>query len=72
MKKVATTVVLLFVLSISIFAEGEIPLGGKNCPQGQTCLTGEIPLGGKANESSDDSENPVYRDIFDFIKSIFG
>lgn len=73
MKKFATTFVLLFVLSISVFAdEGQYPIGGKTCPQGQTCVTGQIPLGGKTNESFDSSENPVYRDIFDFIKSIFG
>lgn len=66
MKKFTATFVLLFVMSFSVFAEGEIPIGGKNCPQGQTCLTGEIPIGGKT------SENPVYLDIFDFIKSIFG
>lgn len=73
MKKFATIFVLLFVLSVSAFAdEGEIPAGGKNCPQGQTCLTGQIPVGGRANESSDSAENPVYLDIFNFIKSIFG
>jgi hypothetical protein len=67
MKKFATILVLLFVLSISIFAEGEFPLGGKTCPQGQTCFsnTGEYPAGGK-------SENLIINDIFDFLKSIFG
>lgn len=66
MKKFATTLVLLFVLSVSAFAEGDILLGGKSCPQGQTCLTeGDVPLGGK-------SDNPVIENIFDFLKSIFG
>lgn len=71
MKKFTATVVLLFVLSVSAFADGEIPLGGKNCPQGQTCLTGEIPLGGRA-ETSDSTETTIYTEIFDFITSIFG
>lgn len=66
MKKIATILVLLFVLSVSAFAEGETPAGGKTCPPGQTCLsnTGEIPIVGK-------SENTIYQDIFDFLKSVF-
>lgn len=66
MKKFTTILVLLFVLCVSAFAEGEIPTGGKTCPQGQVCFsdTGEYPTGGK-------SENPIYQDIFDFLKSIF-
>jgi hypothetical protein len=68
MKKFATVFVLLFVLSFSVFAEeGQIPIGGKSCPQGQVCFanTGEIPLGGKI-------ENTVIKNIFDFLTSIFG
>jgi hypothetical protein len=66
MKKFATILVLLFVLSVSAFAEGEIPIGGKACPQGQICLTdGTTHSGGK-------SENPIIKDIYDFLKSIFG
>lgn len=67
MKKFATVLVLLFVLSVSVFAEeGQIPIGGRTCPQGQVCFTeGEIPTGGK-------SDNTIYQDIFDFLKSIFG
>lgn len=73
MKKFTTTFFLLIVLSLSVFAdEGQIPIGGKACPQGQTCRTGEYPIGGKANESFDSSKNSVYQDIFDFIVSIFG
>lgn len=66
MKKIATILVLLFVLSVSAFAEGDVPLGGKSCPQGQVCFsdTGEIPAGGKF-------ENTIYQDVFDFLKSIF-
>lgn len=66
MKKFATIFVLLFVLSVSAFADGQIPVGGKSCSQGQTCLTeGEIPAGGK-------SDNAIIENIFDFLKSIFG
>jgi hypothetical protein len=67
MKKFATILVLLFVLSVSAFAEGDIHTGGRSCPQGQqTCFTntGEYPIGEK-------SENPIIKDIFDFLKSIF-
>jgi hypothetical protein len=67
MKKFATILVLLFVLSVSAFAgDGDVPLGGKSCPQGQTCLTdGTTHSGGKSDNSS-------YIEIFYFLKSIFG
>ena len=67
MKKFATILVLLFALSFSVFAEGEYPIGGKSCPQGQACFTNtvEIPVGEK-------SESLIYQDIFNFLKSIFG
>ena len=66
MKKIATILVLLFVLSVSTFAEGEYPIGNKSCPQGQTCLAdeGEYPAGGK-------TEDTTYLDIFNFLKLIF-
>jgi hypothetical protein len=67
MKKVTTILVLLFVLSVPVFADdgGIINTGGKSCPQGQVCFTeGDVPLGGK-------SDNSIYIEIFDFLKSIF-
>ena len=87
MKKFALIFALLFVLSVSVFAEGGIiHTGGKSCPEGQTCLTdGDIHTGGKtcpdSQTCSDDegiihtggkSDNSVYKEIFDFLKLIFG
>jgi len=86
MKKFATILVLLFVLSISVFADGEFPIGGKSCPQGQTCFAeGEFPIGGKTcpqgqtcladegqYQTGGKSDNTIYKEIFDFLKSIFG
>ena len=85
MKKFATTLILLFVLSVSAFA-GEFPIGNKTCPPGQTCFAeGEIPLGNKTCARSKlvlpmtalhiragISENPFVKNIFDFLKTIFG
>ena len=85
MKKFTTTLILLFVLSVSAFA-GEIPIGNKTCPPGQTCFAeGEIPLGNKTcppeqtcvaddgtTHSGGISENPFVKNIFDFLKTIFG
>jgi hypothetical protein len=68
MKKSATILVLLFVLSVSVFAdEGTTHSGGKSCPQGQqTCLIeGTTHSGGKP-------ESVIIKNIFDFLKSIFG
>ena len=39
MKKIMFTFVLSLILSISVLADGEIPNGGRSCPQGQTCFT---------------------------------
>ena len=39
MKKIVFTFVLSLVLSISVFADGEVHTGGRSCPQGQTCFT---------------------------------
>lgn len=69
MKKIATILVLSFVLTVSVFAEdeGDIHTGGKTCPQGQqTCLIGDT------NHSGGEVENSVSQDIFDFLNSIFG
>ena len=62
MRKFASILILLFVLSISAFAEGDIPLGGKSCPQGQTC----------SNDGDEKSDNSIYQDVLDFLKTIFG
>lgn len=65
MKKFATILVLVFVFSVSAFADGGIPLGGKTCPQGQTCITdGGIPLGGLMEDS-------IRENIYYFLKFIF-
>lgn len=65
MKKFATILVLLFVLSISAFAEGDIHTGGLACPIDQTySVKGEIPIGGVIEDS-------VFKNIYDFLKSIF-
>lgn len=39
MKKIAFSFLLLVVLTISVFADGDIHTGGRSCPQGQTCFT---------------------------------
>lgn len=76
MKKIATILVLLFVLSVSAFAEGEIPAGGKSCPQGTVCFTeGDVPLGGSLTDGTTHSgaisDNSITKNIFDFLISIF-
>lgn len=67
MKKFATILVLLFVLSVSAFAEGEYPIANKSCPQGQTCLVddGEYPIANK-------SDDTIIESIFDFLDSVLG
>ena len=54
MKKIVFTLVLSMVLSISVFAEGEVHTGGRSCPQGQTCYT-------DSNKDAKQSNNSVSR-----------
>ena len=87
MKKFVTMVVLLFVLSISAFADGQYPIGNRICPQGQTCIVadGQFPIGNKTCGQGqtclvNDGEypiggkfnDPIIKSIFDFLKSILG
>ncbi len=84
MKKFATILVLLFVLSVSAFADGTILLGGRSCPQGQTCLfDGDIGLGGKSDTQDQTgltdgdihtgglTDDSIFENVLDFLKSIF-
>lgn len=62
MKKFAFLLSLLIVLSSSGVADdGQYPLGGRTCPQGQICRPAPAPV-----------DKPVYKDIFDFLTSLFG
>ena len=86
MKKFATILVLLFVLSVSTFADGVIHIGNRNCPQGQTCLTDggirtrrnrtDYPQSQTDLTDGDISigglmEDSIIGNVFYFLKSIF-
>jgi hypothetical protein len=62
MKKLFLAMMMLFVLSVFTFADGDLPTGNKSCPNGQTCRP--------ASES--ETENPVIKAIKDFLKFIYG
>lgn len=65
MKKIALIFVLTSVLSISVIAdEGQIPIGGRSCPSGQTCLT--------ASGDTETKDNPILKNLFDLLNFIFG
>lgn len=67
MKKAFATFVLLFVFSISIFADGHIGEGGRTCPNGQTtCFVG-------GTEPEPAPEDPtIIETVFDYLNSLFG
>ncbi len=75
MKKITTVLVLLFVLSVSVFADGVYGAGGKSCPQGQTCLfDGNVPADGKSDstdQTGETKEDSIFENVLDFLKSIF-
>jgi hypothetical protein len=79
MKKFVSTFALLIVLSISVFAEGETPDGGRRCPQGQTCFTDSNTDTKQVNNSiSRQPKTTVsdvlwidFRNFYLFLKSVF-
>lgn len=79
MKKIMFTFVLLIVLSFSVFADGEIPIGGRTCPPGQTCFTDSNTDTKQTNNSvSRQTKTTVsdylwidFRNFYLFLKSIF-
>lgn len=79
MKKIVFTFVLLFVLSVSVFAEGEVHTGGRSCPQGQTCFTDSSADTKQINDSvSRQNKTTVsnflsidFRNFYLFLKSVF-
>jgi hypothetical protein len=66
MKKKLFLFILLFVLSFSAIADdGTTHTGGKSCQPPDACRT--APKTGK-----EQSDNQIFSEIFDFLKSIFG
>lgn len=65
MKKFLILLVISFVLTMPVFAEGDILIGGgKSCPQGQACIAVQ----------PDEFENQSiksFKDFFAYLKSIF-
>ena len=64
MKKIAFSLVLLFVFAFTALAEGDIHIGAKTCPQNQTCLV-------ESNQTKSENDNPIISAIKNFIKFIF-
>lgn len=64
MKKITISFILLLILSLTAFAEGEIHTGGKSCPQNQTCLV-------QTEQTESDSDNPIFSAVRDFLDLIF-
>lgn len=69
-KKIAIALVLTSLCSVTVFAgdgDGSIPTGGRTCPNGQTtCLVQPEP-----NLPEAESQ-PVFVEIFDYLKCLFG
>jgi hypothetical protein len=72
MKKFTISFILLFTLSLTTFAEGEIHTGGftdgeihtggKSCPQNQTCLV-------ESNQT--ETDNPIISAVKNFLNLLF-
>jgi len=67
MKKIYLTLIVISLCSFSLFAgegDGTTHTGGKTCPNNQqTCLV---------NYSQEVETKPVYIEIFDYLKNLFG
>lgn len=70
MKKKALIIAFLFVFSVSVYAgDGNYPIGGKTCPNGQTtCLV--ITDQAEPTET-ENTPNEIFKNVFDFLKTIF-
>lgn len=68
MKKTASILVLLSVLSFSALADdGTTHSGGKTCPEGQTCLI-QPPI----QPTTEPTDKDALTEIVDFLKALFG
>lgn len=75
MKKLTRTIFLIFVLSVSAFAEGTMHTGGRTCPPNETCFTASAEPG-RTSEKKESREptgltRTIFKDIFDFLQSLF-
>ncbi len=73
MKKLIGITFLSLILTGTNFAEGDIPLGGRTCPNGQTtCLVAsQSPQLPETSETTD-TESSIYVKISGFLKSLLG
>lgn len=84
MRNIFATFALLVVLSVSVFADGETPIGGgRACPPDQTECAATAAPPTPAGDSSPTSEarsssgeendnSGALGDIFDYLNSLFG
>ena len=68
MKKIVSVIVLSFVLTLSVFADGDFPIGGRSCPNQSSCFT--APTNPSAAKT--ETENPIVKQFSEFFKFIFG
>lgn len=74
MKKFIISATLTSLLAASAFA-GDMGMPGKNCPQGQTCLTGDMGMVGKTGESTTGNlagSGGIFEIIKGYLDGIFG
>lgn len=82
MRKLSILITLMFALTVTGFAEGDIHTGGRTCPTGQTCLydpqePSDTPIpqnDDSLTEDSETSENSsglLINQIYVFLNSIF-
>jgi hypothetical protein len=76
MKNFAVTLFLAFIfvfsLSTNSFAEGDIPVGGRNCPPNTTCVTGDIPVGGLSSGDTQEDNTIIFKTVIDYLAQLFG
>lgn len=71
MKKIYLTLIVISLCSFSLFAgdgDGTTHSGGKTCPNSQTTCLVSIPQ----EDEKEDETKPVYIEIFDYLKNLFG
>ena len=71
MKSVIKLMLVVSLFASAVFAEGELPNGNRNCPNGQTtCFVADEPTGDETK--STDSEDTLLVIVQNYFDSVFG
>ncbi len=69
MKKITATLVLTILLCFSVFADGDMPTGNKNCPGQTSCLI--APGGDVQPDDSTVTKTDIVKAVRSWLAKLF-